>query len=351
MEQISLCIITKNNESTLKNCLSSVKNLVNEIILVDTGSKDNTKNIAREFTNNVYDFEWNNNFSEAKNFALEKASKEWILVLDADETLSEKDFQRIKQLTEQNEYLGFSFIQRNYTNEIGTFDWISSAGDGYPESKIAFGYSPRKMIRFFKNIPEIRFSGVVHDSVEKSITKLGKFADSDIPIHHFGMLNRGKERTEFYLDLEKKNYLGGFFQDYQIGSQLNNLNKLDEAEEYLKKSVKDNPLFDPSWLELGILALKKNQVLEAKEYLNKAENIKPNPMTFNYLGIVYGKLGEFNRSISYFQKAIKLIPQNADFHFNLGLTYHQTELKKEAFFEFQKAIELNPKYKEMVKLG
>lgn len=214
MKEISLCIITKNNESTIRNCLNSVKNLVSEIILADTGSADNTKNIAREFTDKIYDFKWNNNFSEAKNFALEKASKEWILVLDADEVISEKDFEKIRNLTENNEYLGFAFTQRNYTNDIGSFNWVSSKGDNYSESKTAFGYSPTKMIRFFKNIPEIRFAGIVHDSVEKSLIKAGKFAEIDIPIHHFGLLNRGKERIEFYLDLEKKNYHGGFFQDY-----------------------------------------------------------------------------------------------------------------------------------------
>ncbi len=351
MEQISLCIITKNNESTLRNCLNSVKNLVSEIILVDTGSTDNTKTIAKEFTDKIYSFDWKNNFSEAKNFALERASKEWVLVLDADEVISEKDFKKIIGLIEHKSYLGFSFIQRNYTNEPGSFNWVSSKDDEYPESKVAFGYSPTKMIRFFKNIPEIRFTGVVHDSVEKSLVKIGKFAETDIPIHHFGLLNRGKDRMEFYLELEKNNYKGGFFQDYQIGSQLNTLNKLDEAEEYLKKSVKDNPSFAQSWLELGIVALKKNQLSEAKENIEKAENLQSSPMVFNYLGIIYGKLDEFNKSVEYFKKAINLIPKNADFHFNLGLTYHRMNLKKESFFEFKEAIELNPKYSDMVKLG
>lgn len=350
MKEISLCIITKNNESTLKNCLSSITGLVSEIILVDTGSTDNTKTIARKFTDKIYDFEWKNNFSEAKNFALEKASKEWILLLDADETISEKDFERIRILAENKEYFGFAFTQRNYTNNIGSFNWVSSKNDEYPESKAAFGYSPTKMIRFFKNIPEIRFAGVVHDSVEKSLGKIGKFADTDIPIHHFGLLNRGKERIEFYLQLEKDNYKGGFFQDYQIGSQLNVLDKLDEAEEYLKKSANDNPSFAQSWLELGIVALKKNQLLKARDYMEKAKNIQSNPMTLNYLGIIYGKLGEFNKSVEYLKEAIRLIPKNADFYFNLGLTYHQMNLKKEAYLTFKKAIEFNPKYQEMIKL-
>ncbi|MEK6885969.1 MAG: tetratricopeptide repeat protein [Nanoarchaeota archaeon] len=350
MAEISLCIITKNNESTIRDCLNSVKYLVSEIVLVDTGSADNTKAIAAEFTDRIYDFEWTNNFSEAKNYALQKATKEWILVLDADEKLSDKDFDSIKKLTALKDYMGFSFIQRNYTNEIGSPNWTSSFEDSYAESKVANGYSPTRMIRLFKNNSQIRFAGVVHDSVEKSLTKIGKFAETDIPIHHFGLLNRGKDRVEFYLELEKNNYHGGFFQDYQIGAQLNTLNKLDEAEEYIKKSINDNPSFAQSWLELGIIYLKKNKLSEAKESMQKAESLQLNSMTFNYLGIIFGKEGEFDKSIEYFRKAIALIPKNADFHFNLGLTYHQMDNRKEAFLEFKRAIELNPKYGEMIKL-
>lgn len=353
---ISLCIITKNNESTIKNCLESIKNLVDEIILVDTGSTDNTKEIAKEFNAKIYDFNWNDNFSEAKNFALEKATKDWILCLDADETISQKDFPKIIDLTNKNEFIGFVFIQRNYTNEIGSFEWISSKNDPYPESRISSGYSPRKMIRLFKNHPQIRFEGPVHDSVEKSILKLGKYLETDIPIHHYGMLNRNSERLKFYIELEKKNYQGGFFQDYHLGSQLNTLNELEEAEKYLRKSISANLSFFPSYLELGIVMIKKNNLEEAKKILHKAEDLQiiqksqKSASLCSYLGTVYGKLNEFEKSIAYFQQAISLLPENADFHFNLGLTYHNLNMKKQAFFEFKKAVELNPEYKKIISL-
>ena len=82
---ISLCMIVKDEEQHLENCLNSIKELADEIIIVDTGSKDKTKEIAGKFTNKVYDFKWNDDFSEARNFSLSKATKDWILVLDADE--------------------------------------------------------------------------------------------------------------------------------------------------------------------------------------------------------------------------------------------------------------------------
>ena len=81
---LSLCIITKNEESKLPVCLSTVKNIVDEIILVDTGSTDNTLQIANEAGAKIYKKKWKNNFSEIRNYALEKANGKWILFLDAD---------------------------------------------------------------------------------------------------------------------------------------------------------------------------------------------------------------------------------------------------------------------------
>ena len=85
MSSVSLVMIVKNEESTLERCLESVKNIVDEIVIVDTGSVDNTKEIAQRFNAKIYDFEWCNDFSAARNYALSKATGEIRLVLDADE--------------------------------------------------------------------------------------------------------------------------------------------------------------------------------------------------------------------------------------------------------------------------
>ncbi|WP_054739610.1 glycosyltransferase family 2 protein [Cellulosilyticum ruminicola] len=82
---ISLVMIVKNEEANLPRCLESVQGIVDEIVIVDTGSEDNTKEIAKQFGAKVYDFEWCNDFSAARNYALSKATGDWNLVLDADE--------------------------------------------------------------------------------------------------------------------------------------------------------------------------------------------------------------------------------------------------------------------------
>lgn len=91
MVTISLCMIVRNEEKSLHRCLSTIASLVDEIVIVDTGSTDKTKEIALSFGAVIYDFEWIDNFSAARNFAFSKATQEYILWLDADDYIKEED--------------------------------------------------------------------------------------------------------------------------------------------------------------------------------------------------------------------------------------------------------------------
>ena len=98
MITISLCMIVKNEEEILHRCLGSVKDLVDEIIIVDTGSTDSTKVIAKEYTHKVYDFEWVDDFSAARNFAYSKATMDYQMWMDADDILPESQHDKLLQL-------------------------------------------------------------------------------------------------------------------------------------------------------------------------------------------------------------------------------------------------------------
>ncbi|MFT9076083.1 glycosyltransferase [Ethanoligenens sp.] len=98
MPTISLCLIVKNEEETLAKCLQSVHNIADEIIVVDTGSTDATKDVAKRFTNQIYDFTWIDDFSAARNFAFQKASMDYIMWLDADDILLPDDRVRLIEL-------------------------------------------------------------------------------------------------------------------------------------------------------------------------------------------------------------------------------------------------------------
>ncbi|MEC2873313.1 glycosyltransferase family 2 protein, partial [Bacillus cereus] len=94
---ISLCMIVKNEESNIANCLKSAQGVVDEIIIVDTGSTDDTIAICETFNAKILNFKWNNSFAEARNFGLKQAKGDWILWLDADEEIDIEDGKKLKK--------------------------------------------------------------------------------------------------------------------------------------------------------------------------------------------------------------------------------------------------------------
>ena len=100
MITISLCMIVKNEELVLERCLESLKGLMDEIIIVDTGSSDRTKEIAKRYTRQVYDYTWEDDFSKARNYALSFATCDYIYVADADEVLDEENRKKFLQVKE-----------------------------------------------------------------------------------------------------------------------------------------------------------------------------------------------------------------------------------------------------------
>ncbi|MFA5857196.1 MAG: glycosyltransferase [Candidatus Pacearchaeota archaeon] len=352
---ISVCMIVKNEEKYLENCLESIKNLASEIIIVDTGSTDNTKEIAKKYTDKVYEFSWTDNFSDARNFSLSKATKDWILSLDADEIISKQDQEKIIKIISEDITDAFLFNWRDYTNRIGLSGWISSKDDNYIESNVANGYLVSKVLRLFKRKENHYFEGRIHETVQNSIKNAGnKIYDSDIVIHHYGNLDKEKYSTKKieYIELLKKRLEDKDFNEkkedyicYEIASQLTNSKEYDEAIKYMVMAIKLKE--EPKYLAtLGSLYLIKKRYSEAERILKKAVEKDPkNASIHGNLGIIYSEREEFIKAIKKFEKAITLNPKSADSYFNLGIVYKRMgkENKKEEMFE--KAVYYNPIYK------
>lgn len=101
---LSLCMIVKNEEKNLASAIQSVADIVDEIIIVDTGSTDGTIPLAKDLATNFVQIPWNNDFSQARNISLEEARGKWILILDADEALHKNDLSKLKLLIEQQQH-------------------------------------------------------------------------------------------------------------------------------------------------------------------------------------------------------------------------------------------------------
>ena len=164
--RLSLCMIARDEEESLPRALGSVAGLVDEVVVVDTGSKDKTRDVAREMGANVYDFQWQDDFSAARNFAMDKATGDYVFFLDADERLS--PFHRVNLLFLKALLSNQSPVA--YELSIGwtdvTTDWLIISG--LPDNFLAQTSS----IRIFPRMPEIRFEGRIAESVASSLAAL-----------------------------------------------------------------------------------------------------------------------------------------------------------------------------------
>lgn len=165
MVTISICMIVKNEERILKRCLDSLKGLAEEIVIVDTGSTDRTKEIASSYTDKVYDFQWIGDFAAARNFAFSKATQEYIYSADADEVLDQKNQERFA-LLKANLLPEIELVQMKYGNQL-QFGTI-------------YNYDEEYRPKLFKRVRGFQWMDPIHETVRVNPV----IYDSDIVITH-----------------------------------------------------------------------------------------------------------------------------------------------------------------------
>jgi tetratricopeptide (TPR) repeat protein len=282
---VSLCMIVKNEEKHLARCLRSAKPVVDEIVVVDTGSTDETQKIAVVFGARVYAFPWVNDFSKARNFALSKAVGDWILVMDADEALSARDYINFRKVLEasRGQPVAYRIQTRNYSNQVNTVGFRVNCGE-YPEEK-GMGWYPSDKVRLFPKDPRIRFEYPVHELVEPSLRKIRiPISECGFPVHHYGTLNEIKtvQKTERYKQLGNK--------------------KLQ-------------------------LCLK-------------------NPAALKEAAIQSARTGNHSEAMELWRRFIKLQPQSAEAYLNIGTACWSLGNYEEAAVNAQEALGLDPSLKE-----
>lgn len=265
--KVSLSMIVKNEEATIEQTLESIKDFVDEIVVVDTGSTDKTKEIVQKYTKFLYNYTWNDSFSDARNLALSKCTGDWILRLDGDEVFPEEAILPIWEFIQNDEADIILFSINNYLED-------PTKGDN---PKIAVS----KTARLFKNLEGIKFSGRVHEEIDSSIELLSKsqrirVITSPVRLQHFGYLKDKKElssKYEYYahlstLDIKEnpKNYKPYF----NLANHYMHTNRMVEAEQYYRKVLELNPTMYMAWHELGVI-LYKSAVKKVEDLLTEAK--------------------------------------------------------------------------------
>ncbi|MGL5150879.1 MAG: tetratricopeptide repeat-containing glycosyltransferase family 2 protein [Clostridium sp.] len=217
---LSVSIIAKNEEHNLRRCINSIKNIADEIILVDTGSTDNTISLAESLGAKVYKITWNKNFSEAKNTALDKCTMDWILVIDCDEAIDKIAAPSIKEIIQNSSYEGYYLKLINLIGDVNI--------------------NETSTLRIFRNNPNYRFESKLHEQIYPSIIKNStnnkNLVVTDIPLYHYGYdhnvvdmskkIKRNIEVLESFSHEEKD----GFFY-YSLGNEYSKLNDNEKAKE------------------------------------------------------------------------------------------------------------------------
>jgi GT2 family glycosyltransferase/Flp pilus assembly protein TadD/glycosyltransferase involved in cell wall biosynthesis len=318
---VSLCMIVKNEEPYLAKCLASVKPVVDEMIVIDTGSTDRTKDIAKIFGAQVFDFEWGEDFSQARNFSISKASGDWIFIMDGDEVLSSLDYETFKNIVQKSprSVVAYSIVTRNYCALANSFGWVPNDGK-YEKEEASLGWIPSVKVRLFHGKDRILFEGAVHEMVEPVLKRIGiPIKACPIPIHHYGRLNKEKleRKGEKYFEIGKKKLEA-------MGHDLGALRELAVQAAVLGKNEEGIALWQ------RFLSLDPSPALASEAFVN--------------LGTIYSRLGKHEDALQASKRASELTPDMKEARNNFALAKFYLGYVEEAIPVFEKLLKQFPEY-------
>ena len=205
--RISLCFIMKNEAHVLERMLNSLLGLVDEAIVVDTGSTDESIKIARSWGVKVLQDPWQDDFSRPRNISMDQATGEWIIIIDPDETISRQDHDEIRRLCANPSIAAYRLDTRNYTNNPLMQGYHPNPGH-YPEEKGFTGYVPSVKTRLVQRRTGIRFQKIWHELLDYDLVdKKLEVLPSKVPVHHLPsrtLPQQVKQRRPLYLRLGEK---------------------------------------------------------------------------------------------------------------------------------------------------
>lgn len=299
-QTISLCMIVKNEEKFLPGCLESVQNLVDEIVIVDTGSTDSTAEIARKYHAKLYDFKWRDDFAAARNFALERCSSSWILYLDADERLPEQYHALIReQISFDDTDALYLKVYSSVSGILGNVPHIQA----YP--------------RLFRKLPGARFEGKIHEQITPSLKRLNaRFKYVNATIEHLG-----------------------YAQDDEVLKQ-----KIERNLALLADQIRKEPRNAYAYFQMGQTLLLNQKIGEGKSYLIQALEFNSLPANLTSTALLmlaneYFKDENYETALSYIEKAIRLSPRQRLGYFLQSECYGRQHRWEKAVDALQKVQE------------
>lgn len=303
MVLLSACLIVKNEAVLLPHCLESLRPFVDEIVVVDTGSDDDTVEIAHRYGARVHHFPWVGDFAAARNESLRHAKGDWILYIDADEVVDAGNAARIRQAIGQKDIFGITVrqcIPQQAENIVTAF------------------YS--EYCRIFRRHPDIRFEGVIHEQILPSIERLdGTVLRTDIVIHHWAYAATGEkkrrraERNLTCLLIEAKRATDDPFIYFNLGMTYRELGQRDMALHSFHCALsKDDgsikrELIAQVHLNLAKLYLESGDSARAAHHARQIATFEPNnPLADYILATLAVTDKQFNTAIRHLENVVRI---------------------------------------------
>ncbi|MFE4712069.1 glycosyltransferase [Paenibacillus sp. NPDC056722] len=307
MKQLSVCMIVKDEEALLPRCLNSVSYLADEIIIVDTGSKDQTKQIAADFNAKIFEYTWNNDFAAARNESLRHATGKWILVLDADEYLGADDLQKWSAFLREEQpqsHLAYTLSVINFTGDNDRSDEINTA----------------PVTRLFPNFKGIHFERPIHEQLTRGRSKDLFHKNISLSIYHTGYQtqrvtekNKHERNMQIFNKMKESNKLSDY-DWFTLGNQYRYGQEDDEALRCYERALKggnSQEAWYPHCL-LGAIGLyyKRNSLAQSwgltESKLSKYQDFSE---YYTIKGIHLEKMGFLEQATSWYLKAIDVAEQ------------------------------------------
>lgn len=289
---VTAALIVKNEESVLDRCLSSIEGVVDDIVVVDTGSSDATLEIAKKHGARTFEIEWTDDFSQARNFALDQVKTDWVLQIDADEELAEEDRERFREIvdTSKDDLHGLLIMD------------ISQA-------------EVRYFPRLFRNIPGLRYKNRVHEYIDiHAVLPDAAYTYIPVKLNHYGyakdlVLQRGKVERNYELAKEAlKRSPGDVERIFDLARYESMMKSSEEAVRLYRQVIKDGT----------------NQVFAALSYKRLLEQL--------------ALQGKYEEAVEEGIQAIKAFPEYTDMRFLTGINCLKAARPRKAMAFFKECL-------------
>jgi glycosyltransferase involved in cell wall biosynthesis len=345
---ISVCMIVRNEEKNIAACIESLLGVASEFVIVDTGSTDRTKQIIESYREKVEiqlaDFVWVDNFAFARNVYLSLAHYEFIFQVDADERISKRDHEVLRQAAQSTKWDSYRIVKRSYVRDASLGWFVARPNDDvYEESKGWPGWCAEPNDLLFRNVPGLYYRGCVHESITYALADLKSRAVwLQVPIHHYGR-NDMSAKEDKYLELVQKRCKEEDDAESwnTLGTHYDWMERNLEAVEAFKKSLEKEPENERPMYGLAVNYQKLKRHDELYEVAKKLVQKNPRDFDIAWTFLVQEEYRRKNllQAISWAKQAIEANPRF--FHVRFALS---TILTQEAKNELSVVLSILPQY-------